>query len=257
MKVVLLCGGMGTRLREETEFRPKPMVEIGGRPILWHIMKTYAHAGFREFVLCLGYRGNMIKEYFLNYEAMNSDFTICLGSRSSIEYNNNHGEQDYRVTLVDTGLATMTGGRLKRVAKYVDADTFLMSYGDGVSDVDIRCLVEFHERHGKLATVTAVTPTSRYGILDTGSDGQVLRFREKPRNDGRASAGFFVFQREIFDYINGDDCTLERGPLERLAAEGQLMAYEHRGFFYAMDTFREYEYLNQLWNTGEAPWKTW
>jgi len=257
MKVVLLCGGMGTRLREETEFRPKPMVEIGGRPILWHIMKAYAHAGFREFVLCLGYRGNMIKEYFLNYEAMNSDFTICLGSQSSIEYKNNHGEQDYRVTLVDTGLATMTGGRLKRVEKYIDADTFLMTYGDGVSDVDIRRLVEFHKRHGKLATVTAVTPTSRYGILDTGSGGRVLRFREKPRNDGRASAGFFVFQRAIFDYIDGDGCTLERGPLERLAAEGQLMAYEHQGFFYAMDTFREYEYLNELWKTGEAPWKTW
>ena len=257
MKVVLLCGGMGTRLREETEFRPKPMVEIGGRPILWHIMKTYAHAGFREFVLCLGYRGNMIKEYFLNYEAMNSDFTICLGSQSRIEYQNNHGEQDYSVTLVDTGLSTMTGGRVKRIEKYIDADTFLLTYGDGVSDVDIRCLVEFHKRHGKLATVTAVTPTSRYGILDTNGDGQVLRFREKPRNDGRASAGFFVFERQVFDYIGGDDCILERGPLERLAAEGQLMAYEHQGFFYAMDTFREYEYLNELWKTGEAPWKIW
>jgi len=257
MKVVLLCGGMGTRLREETEFRPKPMVEIGGRPILWHIMKTYAHAGFREFVLCLGYRGNMIKEYFLNYEAMNSDFTICLGSQSRIAYQNNHGEQDYSVTLVDTGLSTMTGGRVKRIEKYIDADTFLLTYGDGVSDVDIRCLVEFHKRHGKLATVTAVTPTSRYGILDTNGDGQVQRFREKPRNDGRASAGFFVFEREVFDYIGGDDCTLERGPLERLAAEGQLMAYEHQGFFYAMDTFREYEYLNELWKTGEAPWKIW
>lgn len=257
MKVVLLCGGMGTRLREETEFRPKPMVEIGGRPILWHIMKTYAHAGFREFVLCLGYRGNMIKEYFLNYEAMNSDFTICLGSQSRITYQNNHGEQDYSVTLVDTGLFTMTGGRVKRIEKYIDADTFLLTYGDGVSDVDIRCLVEFHRRHGKLATVTAVTPTSRYGVLDTNGDGRVLRFREKPRNDGRASAGFFVFQRRVFDYISGDDCILERGPLERLAAEGQLMAYEHQGFFYAMDTFREYEYLNELWKTGNAPWKIW
>jgi glucose-1-phosphate cytidylyltransferase len=257
MKVVLLCGGMGTRLREETEFRPKPMVEIGGRPILWHIMKIYANAGFREFVLCLGYRGNMIKEYFLNYEAMNSDFTICLGSQSHIEYQNNHGEQDYSVTLVDTGLSTMTGGRVKRIEKYIDSDTFLLSYGDGVSDVDIRCLLEFHKRHGKVATVTAVTPTSRYGLLDTNSDGRVLRFREKPRNDGRASAGFFVFERDVFEYIGGDDCTLERGPLERLAAEGQLMAYEHQGFFYAMDTFREYEYLNELWKTGEAPWKMW
>jgi glucose-1-phosphate cytidylyltransferase len=257
MKVVLLCGGMGTRLREETEFRPKPMVEIGGRPIVWHIMKAYARAGFRDFVLCLGYRGNMIKEYFLNYEAMNSDFTICLGSRSHVEYQNNHGEQDYRVTLVDTGLSTMTGGRVKRIGNYIDSDTFLLTYGDGLSDVDMRRLVDFHRAHGKLATVTAVTPTSRYGLLDSDSEGRVLRFREKPRNDGRASAGFFVFQREVLNYIDGDDCTLERGPLERLAAEGQLMAYEHKGFFYAMDTFREYEYLNALWDSGKAPWKLW
>ncbi len=257
MKVILLCGGQGTRLREETEYRPKPMVEIGGRPIVWHIMKTYAQYGHGHFVLCLGYKGNVIKEYFLNYEAMNSDFTICLGSQSSIEYQNGHGEQDYRVTLVDTGLSTMTGGRVKRVEKYIDSDTFLLTYGDGVSDVNLRCLLEFHKRHGKLATVTAVTPTSRYGILDTDGGGQVLRFREKPRNDGRASAGFFVFQREVLKYIEGDDCILERGPLERLAAQGQLMAYEHQGFFYAMDTFREYEYLNELWKTGSAPWKIW
>ena len=257
MKVVVLCGGLGTRLREETEFRPKPLVEIGGRPILWHIMKMYAHAGYREFVLCLGYRGNMIKEYFLNYEAMNSDFTVCLGRHSQIEYNNDHLEQDIRLTLADTGLATMTGGRVKRIQKYVDSDTFLMTYGDGVSNVDIRRLVEFHKQHGKLATVTAVTPTSRFGVVQTNTEGRVLEFLEKPKTTGWTSAGFFVFQRGIFDYLGGDDCILERDPLERLAADGQLMAYHHDGFFYAMDTYREYEYLNDLWTKGHAPWKVW
>lgn len=257
MKVVVLCGGLGTRLREETEFRPKPMVEIGGRPILWHIMKLYASAGFREFVLCLGYRGNMIKEYFLNYEAMNNDFTICLGRDSRIQYNNVHTEQDFKVTLADTGAGTMTGGRVKRIQQYIDDDTFMLTYGDGVSNVDINQLLAFHKSHGKLATVTAVVPSSRFGIVDTSQDGRVLQFVEKPKSESRASAGYFVFQREIFNYLNGDDCILEREPLERLAAEGQLMAWEHNGFFYAMDTYREYEYLNDLWQKNQAPWKVW
>ncbi|HLJ88358.1 MAG TPA: glucose-1-phosphate cytidylyltransferase [Candidatus Angelobacter sp.] len=257
MKVVVLCGGLGTRLREETEFRPKPMVEIGGRPILWHIMKIYAHAGFQEFVLCLGYRGNMIKDYFLNYEAMNSDFTICLGRRSHIEYNNNHSEQDFRVTLVDTGQATMTGGRVKRIEKYVDDGTFLLTYGDGVSNVDLQALLAFHRSHGKIATVTTVVPGSRFGIVDTGNGGRVLKFVEKPRSESRASAGFFVFEKEVFNYLGSDECILEREPLERLAADQQLMAYEHDGFFYAMDTYREYEYLNDLWSKDQAPWKVW
>ncbi|HLY99767.1 MAG TPA: glucose-1-phosphate cytidylyltransferase [Candidatus Angelobacter sp.] len=257
MKVVVLCGGLGTRLREETEFRPKPMVEIGGRPILWHIMKLYAGAGFREFVLCLGYRGNMIKEYFLNYEAMNNDFTICLGRDSRIQYNNVHTEQDFKVTLADTGAGTMTGGRVKRIQQYIDGDTFMLTYGDGVSNVDINQLLAFHKSHGKLATVTAVVPSSRFGIVDTSQEGRVLQFVEKPKSESRASAGYFVFQREIFNYLNGDDCILEREPLERLAAEGQLMAWEHNGFFYAMDTYREYEYLNDLWQKNQAPWKVW
>jgi glucose-1-phosphate cytidylyltransferase len=257
MKVVMLCGGLGTRLREETEFRPKPMVEIGGRPILWHIMKLYASAGYREFVLCLGYRGNMIKEYFLNYEAMNNDFTICLGRDSRIQYNNLHTEQDFKVTLADTGASTMTGGRVKRIQQYVDGETFMLTYGDGVSNVDINKLLAFHKSHGKLATVTAVVPSSRFGIVDTGRDGRVLQFVEKPKSENRASAGYFVFQREIFNYLSGDDCILEREPLERLAAEGQLMAWEHNGFFYAMDTYREYEYLNDLWQKNQAPWKVW
>jgi glucose-1-phosphate cytidylyltransferase len=257
MKVVVLCGGLGTRLREETEFRPKPMVEIGARPILWHIMKAYANAGYREFVLCLGYRGNMIKDYFLNYEAMNNDFTISLGRNSCIEYVNNHSEQDFQVTLVDTGLSTMTGGRVKRIEKYIDTETFMLTYGDGLSDINIHDLVNFHHKHGKLATVTTVLPTTRFGIVDTNPDGRVLKFVEKPRSESRASAGFFVFQREMFKYLGADDCILEREPLERLAADHQLMAYQHNGFFQAMDTYREYEYLNDLWLRNEAPWKIW
>jgi glucose-1-phosphate cytidylyltransferase len=257
MKVVILCGGLGTRLREETEFRPKPMVEIGGRPILWHIMKIYAHSGFREFVLCLGYRGHMIKEYFLNYEAMNNDFTICLGNESRIRYNGLHTEQGFEVTLADTGQNTMTGGRLQKVRKYVDTNNFMMSYGDGVADIDIKKLLAFHNNHGKIATVTTVTPMSRFGIVDTSSSGQVLKFVEKPRTEAFVSAGFFVFRPEIFDYLKGDDCILERDPLQRLAAEGELMAYGHEGFFYAMDTYREYEHLNDLWAKKQAPWKVW
>ncbi len=257
MKTVILCGGAGTRMREETEFRPKPLVEVGGRPILWHIMKLYAHYGFREFVLCLGYRGNMIKEYFLNYEAMNNDFTICLGRESRIQYTGDHEEQNFQITLADTGLDTMTGGRLKRVQKYIPDDCFLMTYGDGVSDVNLRELIAFHKSHGKIGTVTTFRPVSRFGILDISSSGQVNSFIEKPRSDAWASAGFFVFQRGIFDYIEGDATTLEHEPLQRLASEGQLVAYHHPGFFYAMDTFREYQILNDLWKAGQAPWKVW
>lgn len=257
MKVVVLCGGLGTRLREETEFRPKPMVEVGGRPILWHIMKTYAHYGFRDFVLCLGYRGNTIKEYFLNYEAMNNDFTMCLGHKSQIRYHEQHSEQGYSVTLADTGLESMTGGRIQKIAKYISEDTFLLSYGDGLSDVDIRRLVEFHKSHGRIATVTAVPPISRFGMLELGGWGDVVKFSEKPKGDGWISAGFFVLNRRVFDYLDGEDCIFEREPMERLATEGQLMAYRHDGFFYAMDTYREYLYLNELWNRQSAPWRVW
>ena len=258
MKVVVLCGGLGTRLREETEYRPKPMVEIGGRPILWHIMKMYAHHGFSDFVLCLGYRGNMIKEYFLNYEAMNNDFTICLGQQSKIQYNARHEEQGFQVTLADTGLSTMTGGRLKRISNYIDDDIFMLTYGDGLADLDVRKLLDFHYHHGKLATVTAVLPPSRYGVLQIGDSGQVAKFLEKPRTESFASAGFFVFHRRVFDYLGNDDaCVLEHEPLERLAADGQLVAYQHEGFFYAMDTYREYQYLNELWANNQAPWRVW
>jgi len=257
MKVVVLCGGLGTRLREETEFRPKPMVEIGGRPILWHVMKTYATYGFRDFIVCLGYRGNMIKDYFLNYEAMNNDFSICLGQPSNIRYHGQHTEQGFQVTLADTGLNTMTGGRLHRIEKYIHDDIFLLTYGDGLSDVNISALVEFHHSHGKIATVTTVPPISRFGVVKVDGAGVVERFAEKPKGDGSISAGFFVLNRSVFDYLGDGDYVFEREPLERLAAEGQLMAYRHDGFFYGMDTFREYQYLNELWSSGAAPWKVW
>ncbi|MBV9470802.1 MAG: glucose-1-phosphate cytidylyltransferase [Abitibacteriaceae bacterium] len=257
MKVIILCGGQGTRLREETEYRPKPLVDVGGRPILWHIMKLYAHYGFRDFVLCLGYRGYMIKEYFLNYEAMNNDFTICLGRQHSTIYHDAHQEQDFHVTLADTGLETMTGGRIKRIQKYVDEDTFMVTYGDGVADVNIAQLVEFHHAHGRLATLTAVQPVSRFGVLKVDQEDNVLNFVEKSQLDGWASAGFLVFNRRVFDYLDGDDCILEQEPLARLAREGQLKAYHHKGFFFAMDTYREYQRLNELWASGQAPWKVW
>jgi glucose-1-phosphate cytidylyltransferase len=257
MKVVILCGGIGTRLREETEFRPKPMVDIGGRPILWHIMKIYAHHGFHDFVLCLGYRGTMIKDYFLQYEAMNNDFTISLGRRSQIWYHGDHTEQDFNVTLADTGQETMTGGRVRRIQRYIDGDTFMVTYGDGVADVNIRHLLDFHKKHGKLATVTAVQPLSRFGVMNLGDEGDVKSFAEKPRTEAWASAGYFVFDRRIFDYLQGDDTVLEREPMEQLANEGQLVSYRHAGFFYAMDTYREYKALNDIWASGQAPWKVW
>ena len=257
MKTIILCGGRGMRLNEETEFRPKPLIPVGGRPILWHIMKTYANYGFREFVLCLGYRGDMIREYFLNYEAMSNDFTIRLGQRHSIAYDEVHSEQDFRVTLADTGLETMTGGRIKKVEKYIEGDTFMVTYGDGVADINIRALVEYHNQHGRLATLTAVHPFSRFGMLTMDNNSSVRNFAEKPRVDEWVSAGFFVFSRGVFDYLSGDDCFLEREPLERLAHEGQLMAYRHEGFFYAMDTYRDYKFLNDMWDSGQTPWKVW
>jgi glucose-1-phosphate cytidylyltransferase len=200
----------------------------------------------------------MIKEYFLNYEAMNSDFKICLGRKSHVQFMGAHKEQDFSVTLADTGLETMTGGRLKRVARYLEDDeTFLLTYGDGLSDVNIGSLLEFHKQHGRLATVTSVPPVSRFGVLEANNDGQVQRFMEKPRANGLISAGFFVFNRRVLDYVGGPDCILEREPLERLTREGQLMAYRHDGFFYAMDTYREYQHLNELWASEQTPWKVW
>lgn len=259
MKTVILCGGQGTRLREETEYRPKPLVEVGGRPILWHIMKTYAHYGHRDFVLCLGYRGNMIKEYFLNYEAMNNDFTVYLGRENRTTFVDAHEEQDYCVTLADTGLDTMTGGRLRRVKRYIgDDETFMLTYGDGVADIDIEKVLAFHKSHGRIATVSTTQPNSRFGVLTVDDAGGVTTFQEKPKMEGWASCGYIVFNRKVFDYLDeSDDCVLEQTPMERLAADEQLAAYRHEGFFFAMDTFREYQYLNKLWNEGNAPWKVW
>jgi glucose-1-phosphate cytidylyltransferase len=258
MQVMILCGGMGTRLREETEFRPKPMVEIGGRPILWHIMKHFSVHGMHEFVLCLGYKAAVIKEYFLRYEEANNDFTISLGRNRAITYHQAHHEESFRVTLADTGLEAMTGARIKRASRYLTEMPFVVTYGDGLADVDLPALLRFHKQHGRLATVTTVRPHSRFGILDVVDGGQVRSFAEKPIVDGWASAGFFVFERAVLDYLSEDSgCILEREPIERLAAEGQLIAYRHEGYFQAMDTYREYRMLNEMWDQGKAEWKTW
>ena len=256
MKAVLLAGGLGTRLREETEYKPKPMVEIGGRPILWHIMKMYAHHGFRDFIICLGYRGDMIREYFFNYELHNSDATITLGSRT-VEFHNPHDEQGWRVTLADTGDATLTGGRIKRIARYVTGDRFMVTYGDGVADIDISALVAHHCSHGKLATVTAVHPSSRFGQLSV-ENGLVRLFREKAQvEDGWINGGFFVFERGVLDLISGDKESLEQGLLDKLAKRNQLAVYPHSGFWQCMDTYREMQLLNHLWQERRAPWAKW
>jgi len=258
MQVMILCGGLGTRLREETEFRPKPMVEIGGRPIVWHIMKHFAHHGMHQFILCLGYKAAIIKDYFLRYEESNNDFTIALGRERKVTYHQAHKEQSFEVTLADTGLTTMTGGRVKRASCYLKEAPFIVTYGDGLADIDLDALVRFHRSHGKLATVTTVQPQSRFGILDLDDGGLVRSFAEKPQSDGWANAGFFVFERQVLDYLSEDpNCILEREPLERLAKDGNLVAYRHRGFFQAMDTYRENKMLNELWDQGKAQWKTW
>ena len=258
MQTIILCGGLGTRLREETEFRPKPMVEIGGKPILWHIMKIYSHYGIKDFVLSLGYKGEMIKEYFYNYEILTNDFTIELGNKKNIEMHSNNEEKDWRITLADTGDKALKGARLKRVQQYVNDDTFMLTYGDGVADVDINALLAFHKKHGKLATVTGINPAARFGELKIKGN-QVESFSEKPRDgEGLINGGFFVFNKGIFDYLSADEnCDLEIGPLEKIAGEGQLMVYKHRGFWACMDTIRDMEYLNKLWGEGKAEWKVW
>ena len=253
--VVILCGGMGTRLREETEYKPKPMVEIGGRPILWHIMKIYANYGFTDFILCLGYKGSVIKEYFLSYEMMCNDCTVHLGKKNRITCQSNHTEQDFNITLIDTGLHTMTGGRIKRIEQYITTDKFMVTYGDGLADVNIRELIKFHTSHGKVATLTATQPPSRFGILDLAANGKVNRFREKVGAEW-INGGFFVFNRQVFDYLD-IECVLEQKTMEKLAQDSQLMAFAHEGFWMGMDTYREYEMLNAMWDSGTAPWKIW
>jgi glucose-1-phosphate cytidylyltransferase len=257
MKAVLLAGGLGTRMREETEFRPKPMVEVGGRPVLWHIMKILGHYGISEFIVCTGYKSEYIKNYFTNYGAANLDFTITLGDQSSIRYHGSHAEFNWQVTVADTGPDTMTGGRIKRIQKYIGCETFLCTYGDGIADVDIHALLKFHRAHGKLATVTATQPTSRFGVLDLEQDGAIATFREKPKTEDWINIGYFIFEPAVFDYIDGDDSILEEKPLLRLAEEHQVGAFPHRGFWQPMDTFRESQLLNNLWNSGNPPWKVW
>jgi glucose-1-phosphate cytidylyltransferase len=258
MPVMILCGGMGTRLREETEFLPKPMVEIGTRPMLWHIMKGYATHGFNDFILCLGYKGHKIREFFLHYEAMHSDFTIELGEKDRLEFHGRHNEAGWRVTLVDTGVDSQTGSRIARALPHVKTDRFMLTYGDGVANIDLKALVRFHEQHGKIATVTGVRPSSRFGELMASGD-QVTAFSEKPRmHEGLINGGFFVFDRKISEYVRTDPgCVFEREPMERLAADGQLAVYRHDGFWQCMDTYRDYQQLQQLWNAGEAAWKMW
>jgi len=258
LKVVILAGGMGNRLPEETEYRPKPTVQIGTKPILWHIMKIYDHYGFHDFVICLGYKGSMIKDYFLNYEIMNSDFTVSLGNRHNITLHNDHTERNWNVTLAETGEKSQTGARVKRIEKYIDGETFLLTYGDAVADIDIARLLAFHESHGKIGTVTGVHPASRFGELCTDSRC-VKQFSEKPQTlKGFVSGGFFVFRKEFFSYLDDrDTCILEKEPIERLAADNELMMYPHEGFWQCCDTFRELELLNASWNTANPPWKVW
>lgn len=257
MKVLILCGGFGARLREETEVRPKPMVEIGGKPILWHIMKTYAFYGYKDFVLCLGYKSEIIKRYFFDYDILTNDFTIDLASRQ-LDVHRSLEKEDWKITMADTGVNAMTGARIKRAEKYIGNSTFMVTYGDGVTDLNINELLDFHKSHKKIGTVTGVVPPSRYGeLLIQGRE--VVSFREKPEGrESFISGGYFIFNSEIFDYLHdGDDCILERQPLERLSRDGQLVVYNHHGFWQCMDTYRDLEYLRRVWSMGSVPWCVW
>jgi glucose-1-phosphate cytidylyltransferase len=259
MKVVILAGGFGTRISEETALKPKPLVEIGDKPILWHIMKLYSFFGFNDFGICLGYRGYAIKEYFANYLLYNSDVTFDFRKKEAPDMKVHAAAvEPWNVSLVDTGLTTMTGGRVKRMREHINGETFMLTYGDGIGNIDIRVLLDFHRRHGKLCTVTATQPSGRFGALDLAPSGEVTGFCEKPKGDRAwVSAGFFVMEPEVLDYIEGDDTVLEKSPLERLANDGQLVAFTHEGFWHPMDTLRDKNYLDDLWQRGTAPWKIW
>jgi glucose-1-phosphate cytidylyltransferase len=258
MKVVILCGGMGTRMKEETEIRPKPMVEIGGKPILWHIMKIYSHYGFKEFVLALGYKGEFIKQYFYQYRITCHDFTVRLDATMPLSVYGTSEENDWEITCVDTGMSTLKGGRIKRLEPFLDGEAFHLTYGDAVADVDIGKLWAFHQQHGSLGTVTGVRPPSRFGEMELEEDC-VVKFEEKPQmTGGKINGGFFVFQRKFLDYLTADeDCDLEFGALQKLSEERQLRIFRHEGFWQCMDNVRERDYLNDLWKSGEAPWKVW
>lgn len=256
MKVVILAGGLGTRLSEETSLRPKPMVEIGGMPILWHIMKIYSSHGYNDFVICLGYKGYIIKEYFANYFLHKSDVTVDLAKNQIITHDTQ--AEPWRITLVDTGHDSMTGGRVKRIQKHIGNESFMLTYGDGVGSVDIKSLVAFHQNQGKLCTVTAVQPSGRFGALNMDDEDNVNSFLEKPKGDGAwINGGFFVCQPEVFDYIDGDDTIFEKAPMENLAADGQMVAFKHEGFWKPMDTLRDKQELENDWQNNKAQWKTW
>ena len=256
MKVVIWAGGLGTRISEESYLKPKPMIEIGGMPILWHIMKHYSHYGYNDFVICLGYKQYIVKEFFANYFLYNSDVTFDL-KQNSMEVHSDHVDP-WKVTLIDTGLNTMTGGRLKRVQKYIGSEPFLLTYGDGVSDVNIREVVEFHQSHGRIATLTTVNIAQMKGVLDIDESGDITSFREKYDDDASLiNGGYMVLNPEVFDYIDGDDTVFEQQPLRRLAQERQLKSFYHKGFWQCMDTQREKQLLEELWATGKAPWKIW
>ena len=256
MKVVLLAGGLGTRISEESHLKPKPMIEIGEMPILWHIMKYYSSYGFKEFIILAGYKQYLIKEYFANYFLHNADITFDMG-KNTMEVHNSEAE-DWKVTVVDTGLHTMTGGRLKRVEKYLKHEPFMLTYGDGVSDVNLEALLDFHKKHGKPATISMVNLAQQKGVLDVDAEGQIRSFREKEEKDGAViNGGFMVLEPEIFDYLQDDNTILEQSPMQNLAAEGKLMGYYHDGFWPCMDTQREKKLLEELWASGKAPWKRW
>jgi len=257
MKVVILCGGIGTRLKEETEFKPKPMVEIGGMPILWHIMKMYSFYGHREFILCLGYKGQMIKQYFLNFEQLSNDFTLNLrDNKAKIQHHDCTQLEDWKIHLVDTGQETMTGGRIKRIQHLIGNDEdFFLTYGDGLSDININEVYRFHKKKNRTLTISAVSPESVFGIIDV-KDGDVTSFKEKPRLDGRISGGFFVCKNKIFDYIKGDETIFEQEPMKQIVKEGEAAAYEYDGFWYCMDTHKHAAHLNKLW-ASDPPWKVW
>lgn len=254
--VVILCGGMGMRLAGETEFKPKPMVRVGPHPMLWHIMKGYSVFGCQRFILCLGYKMEVIKEWVLNYRIMDNDFTMHLGRDAHYEVHGSNNQENWAITCADTGLETMTGGRIQRIAKYVGTEHFFATYGDGLADIDIRQLYEFHLREGRIGTVTGVRPDSRFGIIESQSGRRVDHFREKPQLDSFVSGGFFVFRTDFFEYLD-DNCILEQKSLSRLAQEGQLSLYRHEGFWKSMDTYRDFVEYNQMWKRGETPWKTW
>ncbi len=257
MKVMILAGGHGTRLSEETVLKPKPMVEIGGKPILWHIMKIYSHFGYNEFIILLGYKGDVIKKYFMDYFLHQSDLTIDLSS-NVIKYHNSESEP-WKVTLLDTGLDTMTGGRILRAKKFVEGETFMLTYGDGVADIDIGKLVEFHHSHGQTVTVSSIQPENRFGVIEADSTGRISKFTEKPRDDMPwVSAGFFVCGQGVFEYLReGDSTIFEKAPLQDLAADGRFFSYRHTGFWKCMDTIRDSQLLNSLWDSGKADWKIW